>query len=384
MDLALLGGAALALLLALHPFTTYPLTLVALSFSQGRKGQAATFVPASSPPEPEVAVVCCAHNEEKVIDAKVENLLALKRRGYVKEILIYSDGSTDGTLEKLRRHEGEIAVIHSDERQGKSAGMNVLVGHVTAPLVLFTDANVFLDEDAPRVVAERFRDQDLGCLCGTLTYVNADESPTAATNSVYWRLEEKIKQLETRTGSTMGADGSLFAIHRALYRPVPPNIIDDMYTSLSILCDGYKLESDTALMAYERTSTESGDEFRRKVRISCQAFNCHRLLWPRLRSLPMGVLYKYLSHKVLRWFTAFNLVLASVLFAGWAAANGFLGLLSAQGAIVALLLLSRVVRIPLVSSATEALLALLATGLGVMRSVQGEQFQTWEIAGSGR
>ena len=76
------------------------------------------------------------------------------------------------------------------------------------------------------------------------------------------------------------------AIRRALHKAPPDHIIDDMFVSLSILCDGYRVVRDEAMVAYERVATDSGDEFRRKVRIACQAYNCHRLLRPRLRRLP--------------------------------------------------------------------------------------------------
>ncbi|MEJ0071247.1 MAG: hypothetical protein WDO24_23675 [Pseudomonadota bacterium] len=44
--------------------------------------------------------------------------------------------------------------------------------------------------------------------------------------------------------------------------------------------------------SFERAATSAGDEFRRKIRIACQAFNVHRLLWPELRKLPPVTLYK--------------------------------------------------------------------------------------------
>src|SRR6185295_2273749 len=108
---------------------------------------------------------------------------------------------------------------------------------------------------------------------------------TAETGSLYWRLEEAIKRLESETGSVMGADGSIFAIRRALHRPPPPDIIDDMYVSLAIACDGHRVVRAGDARAEEESVGRSGEEFRRKVRISCQAFNVHRLLWPRLKRL---------------------------------------------------------------------------------------------------
>lgn len=386
MEQALLIVAVAFLLLGVHSFSIYPLSLVVLR-RLGVGSPDDTPSPARArvaSGEGGVAIVCCAHNEEAVIDAKVANLRTLHRRGHVTEILVYADNCTDRTVERLARHSDIIRVIEGEGRQGKSAGMNQLLGHVTAPLVLFTDANVMLDERAAEVVTHRFADPRLGCLGGRLRYVNGADSPTASSSSLYWRLEEGIKALESATGSTMGADGSLFAIRRSLYRPVPPHIIDDMYTSLSILCEGYSVHSDPALKAYERTSTDTGEEFRRKIRIGCQALNCHRLLWPRLRRMSALNLYKYLSHKFLRWLTAFNLATGFALLTIWALVAEVAFVLVAEGLLAALLAASRIVRLPAISAASEALLALVGTAAGVLRSVRGEQFQTWDVAGSGR
>ena len=149
--------------------------------------------------------------------------------------------------------------------------------------MVFTDANVMFAPDALPRLLRPFADPEVGCVCGHLVYTAPDGSPTAATGSLYWRLEERIKQLESRTGSVMGADGSIFAIRRALHRPPPRDIIDDMYVSLPMLCDGHRVVRAEDALAYEEIGLRPAEEFRRKVRIACQAFNVHRLLRPRLR-----------------------------------------------------------------------------------------------------
>ena len=136
---------------------------------------------------------------------------------------------------------------------------------MTARLRFFTDANVQLDEDGFAHLARYFSDPDIGCVCGHLIYVNSEESSTASVSSAYWRLEELIKKLESDTGDVMGADGSIFAIRRSFHRKVPNDIIDDFFTSFSILCDGKRVIRAPELMAYERSDASSTVEFRRKV-----------------------------------------------------------------------------------------------------------------------
>jgi cellulose synthase/poly-beta-1,6-N-acetylglucosamine synthase-like glycosyltransferase len=251
--------------------------------------------------------------------------------------------------------------------------------------VVFTDANVLLEPAALAALQRNFADPSVGCVCGQLIYSNPEEGATAATGSLYWRLEERVKALESRSGSTMGADGSIFAVRRRLYRPVPPDIIDDMYVSLSILCDGYRVIRDPLVIAYERAATDSGEEFRRKVRIACQAFNCHRLLQPRLRRLPALDRFKYVSHKLLRWFGIYFFLLGAAAAAAWLLLQG-LGLVALAGLLLAAAgyAAGRAGVPRRLAQGVEIIRAMAATGWGLVRSQQGERFQTWELPASSR
>ena len=367
----------------MHPFTTYPLSLALLDRFRPRPAAAAR--PAPPALSPRVALCVCAYNEEKVIRAKADNMVSMRQAVPGLELLIYVDASSDRTAEILRDYEGEITVIASSTRHGKTYGMNTLIQRTGADIVVFSDANVIFAPDAVPRLLSRFDDPEVGCVCGHLVYTRANNSATAVTGSLYWRLEEAIKDLESRSGSTMGADGSIFAIRRALHRPPPPDIIDDMYVSLSILCGGHRIVRANDALAYEEATTHAGDEFRRKVRIACQAFNVHRLLRADLAKLPLLDRYKYVSHKLLRWFVAYLLVAAALCFAAGLAALDAWTLLSLCGLAMAALLVSARLRPagPL-GKIVDIAAAFVATGVGVAQSMRGERFQIWTPPASAR
>lgn len=376
--LVLCGLCALAVI---YPYVLYPMVLARLRERPLRPVAAAV----DGDKAPRLSLAFCAYNEAAVLPAKIENLRRLREAEPSLEILAYSDGSSDGTATLLRAESAWLRVFASDERHGKSHGMNTLVQAATGDIVVFTDANVMVDPAALAALRRAFADPAVGCVCGHLVYTNAEEGATAAVGSLYWRLEERIKALESRSGSTMGADGSIFAVRRRLYRPVPPDIIDDMFVSLSILCDGYRVVRDPAVLAYERAATDSGDEFRRKVRIACQAFNCHRLLRPRLRQLTLLDRFKYFSHKVLRWFGIYFLALGAAAAMLWLLLEG-LALLALAGVVAAALFYGagRAGVPRAFGKAVEILRAMAATGVGLVKSRRGERFQTWELPASSR
>lgn len=379
MSTLLLVLAVLLALLAVWPFSGYPLTLAWLARQRPR--------PVRSDPDAvrSVDLVFCAYNEERSIARKIESSLAIDARGRTMRLHVYSDGSGDRTAAIAAGYGERIDLVVSPERTGKSVGMNRLLARCQGEVVIFTDANVTLRPDALAAALPPFADPEVGCVIGQLVYVNPEDGSTAAVNSLYWRLEERIKQDEATIGSTMGADGSVFAIRRELFRTVPADIIDDMFTSLSILCDGYRIVRAPGLLAYEQAAKDRGEEYRRKIRIACRAFNCHRLLWPRLRRLPPLQLYMYLCHKLLRWLTLLWLGLAGLLYLLFALSSAAPGLwLALPGLGLLLLLAARLARLRPAEQLVDVLLAFQATALGVLASLRGERFQTWQPPASSR
>ena len=365
---------------AIHPFVTYPLTLwVAKRFFYRVSVNEKPPLHASS-----MALCFCAYNEEAILDDKIENLKAIKQQNPSLQIYVYADACTDRTAEILKQHAELLTLEISNKRTGKTAGMNKLVSMIQSDIIVFTDANVLLDPNTIGKIPNYFTDPEVGCVCGHLKYIN-DESSTAEVGSAYWRLEETIKQLEHDTGSVMGADGSIFAIRRNLHQPVPNDIIDDMYLSLRILCDGYRIVRGGDIGAFEKSASSSKDEFARKIRIACQAVNVHRLLWPHLKQLGWWNLYKYISHKFIRWLCVFWLLSASFCLTAWliitdlsfAAVIIWLSIISASA-------LARLPNVKPLTKFMDLFMAFAATGIGVIHSVRGETFQTWEPSSSVR
>lgn len=366
--------------LFLHPYILYPATLRLVRAIRGP-------VPLnpSLPAPTRFAVVCCAYNERRDIEQKIENLYAVRDKLGDCKILVHSDGSTDGTNDILLAHQDHITISIAEKRGGKSAGMNRLLSMTDAEIVIFTDANVMIDIDRIGGVGEYFRDPEVGCATGHLVYINKAESQTAQIGTTYRGFEEVLKKLETDTGTVVYTDGTLFALRRKLFAPVPHDITDDFHTALTVLCAGYRNISAGDLIAYEQAASVKRDELRRRVRIGCRVFNCHRLFWPRLRKVDGLTLYKYISHKLVRWLSGYILIAAMIVGSliaamalGWA---GFFGYLVALG--LGYLAATRL-EIPMVSPIMEAVTHTMATAYGVALSLRGERFQTWTVASSSR
>jgi cellulose synthase/poly-beta-1,6-N-acetylglucosamine synthase-like glycosyltransferase len=260
--------------------------------------------------------------------------------------------------------------------------MKLLAARAQGEFLVFTDANVLLDEAAIDNLLAWYADPQVGGVCGTLKYLGEGDSATASVGGLYWRLEERIKSEESRSGNVMGADGSIFSLRRALYPAFPDTVLDDLTVSMAAVFSGHRLIKVEDVVAYERLVAARSEEFRRKIRIAARAYHTHRHLAPQLARMAPVDKFKYLSHKFLRWFGGAFLGLGALSFIALAATlSPGLGALAAALVLAGAVLGTRVKRGKL-GALAEIVLALIATQIGVLRAMRGQVVVTWSPAKS--
>jgi len=327
------------------------------------------------------ALIFCAYNEEQSLPEKIKNIRALKKLHPDLEVLAYSDCSDDRTNELLLEAADVLTPVLGKSRTGKVLGMQKLVSMTKAEIVIFTDANVILEPSSLGRLLQYFTDPTIGSVAGTLHYVSENssmETATAKVGGLYWRLEEKLKRLESETGSTMGADGAIFARRRRYYPMLPGHLVDDLATSISVIFNDLRCVSAPDVIAYEQSVAISSEEFSRKRRIACGSINTYWYLLPQLRKMSRLNRFKFFSHKTIRWAGAFFL-LASVLCV-WIGGSmmGYPMLMTGilLGGSILLWVLGAL-GAPMFATAYEVLLAIFATGIGIAEALVGNTYQIW-------
>lgn len=369
--------AGLVLLLSLvavaWPFLFYPLILRALSTrpEQPVAGQA-----------PSASLLFCAYNEATVMPEKLANLAMLKARHPELEILAFDDGSSDETATLIAAQGDLVTLLRGPGRSGKAHGMKLLAAKAQGDVLIFTDANVMLDADAIGNLLARYADPEIGGVLGSLHYMGDGESATASVGSLYWRIEERLKDEESRTGNVLGADGSIFSIRRALYPEFPDSVLDDLTVSMAVVFAGKRLVKAKDVIARERLVAGRGDEYRRKVRIAARAWHTHSHLRPRLRRMGRLDRFKYGSRKIVRWFGGL-FILTGIVAAGTLAMR-ISPTLYMIGGLTCVFILWRGLRSkggPF-AAVVDIVIAYFATLQGVVKAMTGRTVTIWNPAKS--
>ena len=357
-----------------YVYVGYPVVLAVLRWWRPRPVQRRSI-------DPRVCLFVAANDEESVIEAKLRNSLALDYPADRLEIVIASDGSVDSTNDIVRRFAPRVRLLAFQPRQGKIAAINRGLAAVDCDVVVFSDANTFLDRGALRALVANFADPSVGGASGDVALIG-ERASLASSEDLYYVYERWVQRAESDIGSMIGADGALYAIRRELFEPpAGDTILDDMAIPMAVVRRGYRMIFEPRARAHEQGVDSAREEFSRKARVVAGAM---QFLTRRDSNVPVGmtqVVVSLVSHKALRWLSpvfATVLLLSSVALAG--ASNQFATIAMAQGILLIVGLsgcLPRMRSLPPVALAHYFLLVQAAAALGFVRGLSGRQSVLW-------
>jgi len=258
---------------------------------------------------PLVSVVICAHNEAADIEIKLDSL---SRQSYPTdriEIIVASDGSTDLTNNIVLSYARRPVQLLALPRRGKVATLNAAVVVARGNIIVFTDANSILAEDAIGYLVEEFRDPDVGGVAGDQIYAPQTAAGSTEGERTYWNLERWLKRWQSRSGSVTSATGALHALRAELFEPIPEGVTDDFAISTLAIRNHKRLifcEKATAVEA----PTGAANNYARKRRIMTRGLNSVRCRAELLNPRRYGFYaHQLLIQKVVRRLTFVPLAL---------------------------------------------------------------------------
>lgn len=249
-----------------------------------------------------ISVIIPAYNEEKNIRAKIDSVWNALQRVHVEaEVIIGSDGSTDQTVEIATVYLQELEAVNwrvvEFPNEGKCNTINKLVNLARGDVIISTDADIVVPENAVEIVLKAFNaNQNLGCL----SCIPVLRSERVGSQKTYWSLEDRIRDEESLLGKLIVVTGWLYAFRKDAFEPVPPGVMaDDLWIPLSTLLKGYDCIQDKDLRVQSET-TDDKTEVRRRKRVISGGMDVVRRLLPQLLHNP-GLLLLVFIHKVNRW-----------------------------------------------------------------------------------
>lgn len=269
--------------------------------------------------QPRVSVCMAVHDGVAHLERKIEGLLAQDYPADRLEIVVVSDGSTDGTAARLgalaARDARVVALVHST-RRGKTACLADAIERARGDVLVMTDVRQRLATGSLQALCDALASGELAAVSGLLKLEATDGY--AKSQDAYWRYETALRRAEAATGSVVGVSGALYAVRRsAMPLPPPGLVLDDVWVPMRIAAAGGRIGLVDDAVAFDIASPGASIESARKRRTLSGNWQL-LALWPAL-AIPGAhpLAWRFLGHKLLR-------LIAPLFLAGAFASNALL------------------------------------------------------------
>lgn len=248
---------------------------------------------------PSITILVPAHNEENVIQKKLENLAEVSYPREKMEVVLIDDASTDKTLEKARdftrsHPEFPVEILAEVERRGKAGALNKGLEVVSNDFVVVTDADSFWQPDALRIAMPYMSDASVGAISGRGVALNPRESWVTRAEKGYLSFMMLLRLGESKIHSTIRFEGSLCVFRRCAFDEFDSvSGADDSGTALRVVQNRYRaifVPEAYALSEFPKDfETRMKVKARRAAHLTGLWLQCLRLLLNRRLVLPKRI-----------------------------------------------------------------------------------------------
>ncbi len=200
---------------------------------------------------PGITVIIPAHNEEKHIGRKLENVLSADYPSESLEIIVVDDGSTDRTPEIVCGFEKRgVRLLRTDERRGKIFAQKLAFAEATTEIVAITDATVLVPSDGLRKLVAHLSDPQVGAVSGHVSVRNRHTNYITRISQFLFDIQNAQKLGESRLDSAAGLFGQLSVLRRDAVGDFSTEVIyEDREFGISLRKRGYRARIEPDVVA---------------------------------------------------------------------------------------------------------------------------------------
>lgn len=151
-----------------------------------------------------ISIIIPVYNERLTVDIILDRTLKQKTTGWVKEVIVIDDGSTDGTREMLKKWENRCTVIYKSVNEGKGSALRLGLARASGDLILIQDADLEYSPGDYPVLTQPFENPAVNVVYGSrflgshlttmFVYAQGNKFVTLITNLLY---NTNITDMET-------------------------------------------------------------------------------------------------------------------------------------------------------------------------------------------
>jgi cellulose synthase/poly-beta-1,6-N-acetylglucosamine synthase-like glycosyltransferase len=303
-------AAVVSLACIVTVWALYPAAVGLTAAVSRRRGGDVALAPAAPP---HVTAIVATRADPVAVRERVDDLLRSAYPPSSLDVVVAYDARTPEPIATWSGADSErVQVVRGDEPGGKATALNAGVRAARGDVLVFADSGQRFGPDAVALLVHALARTGVGAASGRLELAAGSNAP-ALPLRLYWSLERWLRRREADVHSAIGVTGAIYAMHRALWTPLPAGLIlDDLYVPMRLVLGGQRVAFVDEARAYETRATTDGNEYRRKVRTLTGVLQLCAWLPQTLAPWRNPVWPQFVTHKLLRLLTPYWLLVGVV------------------------------------------------------------------------
>ncbi len=194
-----------------------------------------------------VSILIPAYNEEQTIEDTIKHVFDLDYPNLL-EVLVINDGSTDRTLEVLRKlipkYKNKLKILNK-KNSGKADSMNKALKFVKGELIAVVDADSYPSRDSLKKMIGYFEDEKVGAVTSTCVPRN-NKTFLEKLQVIEYKVIAFTRKLLEYIDSIYVATGTLTIYRKKALLDIngfdPSNLTEDIEATWHLIHNGWKIK----------------------------------------------------------------------------------------------------------------------------------------------
>ncbi|MEK6872566.1 MAG: glycosyltransferase [Nanoarchaeota archaeon] len=213
-----------------------------------------------------LAIVITSYKEPK-IEMAIESILNQKIDHPFHIIVSAPDKETQDVVRKYSEKYKKISLF-KDPGKGKSLALNLLLPTINEGILIFTDGDVYLDDNAINEIIKLFNDSSIGCVAGRPVPEESRETKYGYWANFLFEHAHKMRKQAFKENRFLECSGYLFAFRNNVINSFPLDTAEDTIVPYMFWEKGYKIAYAEKAKVFVKNVNNLEEWLKQKVRTS--------------------------------------------------------------------------------------------------------------------
>lgn len=214
-----------------------------------------------------MTILITAFKEPKTIGKAIESALNQKTVHDYNVIISAPDKETLDVAGNYAGKDKRLNLIQ-DPGKGKSYALNLIFNKIKTDILILTDGDVFISENAVEEIANKFSDPEVGCVTGRPVPIEDRKTKYGYWANFLFDAAHKIRLNSHKKNSFIECSGYLFAFRKNKIKSIPLDVAEDTLIPYNFWEKGYRISYAEKAEVFVKNVDNWRDWINQKARTS--------------------------------------------------------------------------------------------------------------------